>query len=832
MKIERLTVQGFRGFNERRSIDFDERLTLVCAPNSYGKTSISEAFEWLLYGTTSKVERAGSKEEYKGSLRNRHFPEGAIPFVEVAFVGEDGGETQFRGEFMEDESIARFVGGQAVDNWPFSQDLAKVARPFILQHALKYLLLVAPRERFSGFAGLLGLEKLELLQRNVVSLCTKPEACIPPEVRQLLTDVATIEARLENQRALATIQKALARGLPGLQEAYACVTSECRRRVPRETEPESVMPQLLKIRQDAIDRIFTGRAALADYSQEENAANALDEDFFISSVSGVFVKKYTDLIALATVQHVLQRAEFFSLGVKLLSETPGHCPFCGQAVDDALAEHLCDEHARLATERESGEALHEQRKGVSKSLTDLRARVSDYHARHSPKVRDFLALEPVMGKLEAILVPKHETHFREVEAAMVELAAANGRLEKSYSEVVGALARVDASVDQSAEDAGLLKTLGEALAEYVSEGRSFQRTIAGRASALEEADRILKHELDVLARTEDISLLIDLVDRRRDIEKKVEITGILNGLKVLRKCAEQYVAQAVLEAISGALTDEVMEWYGRIKTTGDPDVHFDGFDMGRTSKGDLKAGRIEIKAKSYGKDLVSAVSSLSESKLNALGLCVCVATNLIGESPFDFLIIDDPIQSWDAEHETQFIEVVRRLVERGKQVILMSHNSKWIEQLCTGCRSLNGRFYEITGYTKAGPHIAERPWFPWERRLKEVDAIVKDQTADSVRLQHAEEEIRIVAAELTCELYLKIKGESKSPHNVNSDRARKMLVECGVDSAVVDRIVGTFATTDDAHHAAAGYAPDRQRIRRYYSYCYELAELLGGPPVG
>ncbi len=47
MKIKNIIIQGFRGFNEERNIDFHDHLTLIHAPNSYGKTSISEAFEWL-----------------------------------------------------------------------------------------------------------------------------------------------------------------------------------------------------------------------------------------------------------------------------------------------------------------------------------------------------------------------------------------------------------------------------------------------------------------------------------------------------------------------------------------------------------------------------------------------------------------------------------------------------------------------------------------------------------------------------------------------------------------------------------------------------------------
>jgi hypothetical protein len=57
--------------------------------------------------------------------------------------------------------------------------------------------------------------------------------------------------------------------------------------------------------------------------------------------------------------------------------------------------------------------------------------------------------------------------------------------------------------------------------------------------------------------------------------------------------------------------------------------------------------------------------------------------------------------------------------------------------------------------------------------LKEIDAIVKDSTAGSVKLKQAEEEIRNIIAELASELYLKKKRARKRPHNLNSTRVRK-----------------------------------------------------------
>jgi DNA repair exonuclease SbcCD ATPase subunit len=91
MKLKEITLRGFRGFNGERTIPIHDRLTLISAPNSHGKTSISEAFEWLLYGYTSKVANADSKDEYKGSYRNIHFLQPESPSVRV--VVEDANTT-------------------------------------------------------------------------------------------------------------------------------------------------------------------------------------------------------------------------------------------------------------------------------------------------------------------------------------------------------------------------------------------------------------------------------------------------------------------------------------------------------------------------------------------------------------------------------------------------------------------------------------------------------------------------------------------------------------------------------------------------------------------
>ena len=765
MKIKSLTIQGFRGFNEERTIELSDKLTIIYAPNSYGKTSVSEALEWLFYQVTSKVEKANSKAEYKGCYRNRHLPASKTPFVR-ARLSDQGKEVVFTGELNEDDTARLFVGeGEdlvEVDHWPLPQDISAYPKPFILQHALKYLLLTNPDDRFQGFARLLGLEVLDSIQRDIISLCTKPDTKIPPEVKTIQNKVSTLEERLFHRSELQAIYKALKRKDVSIETVSDAIKKECIKRVPENIGDEAILPHLLKIREDTVGKVFKGRIILSDYSEPEKYQNSEDEKFFLAYLTEIFINEYTGLIGLSNADQIIKQAKFLKLGSELWKDIPQICPFCYSKLDKEAIKHILEKHGEIINQARISEILESQRTKVSESLNSLIGRLTTYQARIVTKVQPLLDLAPSLDGLKAILVPKNEAYFQKLDQIISNLKTSREEVEFTYRIVREALNFVLNSIETSTENSELIKSLGDSLVKYVFATKSYGGVISSKVVDIGNIDQVLQHELDILAGTEDISLLIDLLDNLPDIKKKLEVDRILGCLKDLRGVVDKFVGERMLSAITSELTSGVMEWYDQIKTTTDPDVHFNGFDMERNQKGEVKARQVKIKAKSYDQELVSAVSSLSESKLNALGLCVSIATCLKGESVFDFLIIDDPIQSLDTEHEAQFVTIIRNLVEKcGKQVILLSHNHPWLNEVKAGCRSLNGWYYEFTGYTQVGPHIAIVDWENWQERLRRVNAILSDPKADLVQLQQAEEEIRIAIGDITTELYKKVKGIKK-----------------------------------------------------------------------
>jgi hypothetical protein len=94
-----------------------------------------------------------------------------------------------------------------VDGWPFLPVDQASGRPFVLQHALKYLLLVAPIDRFQGFARLIGLDQVEALFRSINRFCTKPQVHADAATLKALSALEALEIRIA---ATASLKKAFA----------------------------------------------------------------------------------------------------------------------------------------------------------------------------------------------------------------------------------------------------------------------------------------------------------------------------------------------------------------------------------------------------------------------------------------------------------------------------------------------------------------------------------------------------------------------------------------------------------------------------------------------
>lgn len=62
LKIKKVEIEGFRGFTQKISIEFENSITLLHGGNHQGKSSVLNAIEWCLYGDECIGEKSGIRE--------------------------------------------------------------------------------------------------------------------------------------------------------------------------------------------------------------------------------------------------------------------------------------------------------------------------------------------------------------------------------------------------------------------------------------------------------------------------------------------------------------------------------------------------------------------------------------------------------------------------------------------------------------------------------------------------------------------------------------------------------------------------------------------------
>jgi len=62
LRIKNVKIEGFRGFTQEASFEFDNPITLLYGGNHQGKSSVLNAVEWCLYGDDCIGEKSGIRE--------------------------------------------------------------------------------------------------------------------------------------------------------------------------------------------------------------------------------------------------------------------------------------------------------------------------------------------------------------------------------------------------------------------------------------------------------------------------------------------------------------------------------------------------------------------------------------------------------------------------------------------------------------------------------------------------------------------------------------------------------------------------------------------------
>ena len=225
-------------------------------------------------------------------------------------------------------------------------------------------------------------------------------------------------------------------------------------------------------------------------------------------------------------------------------------------------------------------------------------------------------------------------------------------------------------------------------------------------------------------------------------------------------------------------------------------VRFEGMEPGNE--------QLRLHASSFGVRM-SAAANLSECQLNCLGLSFWLVRATTTGSPFGFVLLDDPVQSMDDDHCEAFIGTVVPALCDGqkKQVIMLSHERKFIDRIRDLNKARNTVVYHYDDYERAGPSITQQ--VNLAVMLREVEGLAKGNEANR---SLAVDKLRKVGEQFIRELYVKEAGQPVPAQYDNAKPGELLELFRQIPSTLPDeyqRLKDTMDFASPAHHQAAGY---------------------------
>jgi hypothetical protein len=684
VRVKSLTVRGFRAYGiDEQTLVLPSDIAAVWGTNSKGKTSLGEAFEFLLTGALSRRElMASSQDEFADSIRNVHLPIGTDVYVKATIVGADGedhlvqrllttdyGKKQNCQSRLEIDGIIAQEGDLAALGIELSQP--PIAAPVLAQHTLSYIFSAAPQNRATYFKALLEVTDLDDLRNDIALAGAQLRAPASPLLAKF-DKCAALPALTTTIGALRTASPDKTATMAKLEAAAATLISNA-------GEP---VPATLADRLHGLERIIAEhrtktfpvdgfkRAELPGWTAPGAMTWAAVDTFVTESE-----KVSTDTRRLSALFNEVLRVPAVATMAGSLQ-----CPVCG--TDNALTPervqairvHVADTDDYRDAEASAKTAFAELASSAAALVTAADAALPHFWKQGSAARRKtgftIPRLRTVLGTRSDEVLPQWFPQASKLARASRQLKAAAIRLHALVA---------DHAVDM--EHTLSSETLRAAFEHAAQVRAELGAAVNAYKTPAQRVGEVLNEILDAQSITAGWQDFVDvatdpeairqaLIDRRAHAMVAQELE---TALKQIDDAKEQ------------VLNDKFTDYSGRIQTWWErlrPD-EATFFAAVRPRKGakrtiDFKAGLSPNADRSASK-VRDVIAVFSQSQLHCLGLAMFLAR--AERDGGGFVVLDDPVLSSDEDYRAHFnTTVVEELLKIPIQVIVITQDHKtWNE---------------------------------------------------------------------------------------------------------------------------------------------------------
>ena len=709
IRLISLRPQWFRGFrNLPAAITFDADLVVLEGRNSSGKTSISEAIEWVLTGDLSRRTSGeqGHPSELADCIANEFRPEDETTSVELTLT-VDGVDLLLRRVLTKDYSTVAAddpkstlsVNGTVVtkpsERKLFDKLFAGI-HPILMQHNLHRFVHDDPSSRRTYFEQLLQIDELTaLIEKAVIGTNQLTEIVNPVGGTGLaaLRDLAREFHNVGGDQAVSAAKK--------LKKMEALQPDQ----VPAVMETEFPF-----LGDEFFAEAVRGAVGLPEYKERiENtqrrqresrlpllATLQLPKDRSVPDAGPLRVAAATFAEALRRVAAAKQAAgEIDDAQRKLagaldqlieaqlidpLTEDDQQCPVCEDGMLPADRVRTISSWAPLSR------AVEEAAKKKVTALAAVQRELETLKTSVGSVVPSQVGGDDAEAQLTAI--PERAKDL--ARQALHTMAAVRADAAKLKSTLQGAIDTLEATTpdDISAQLDNELTALKEHL-ETHRQGMIALEEVVGAISRDDISYRLREKWLSALNMTAAIS---------EDIGWERAKSLACTALSELREALIQ-LRTDVVEDTRRDLSDGMTDVWNLLREDSGasfsriyvPPARGKGYKLDFELKAVISDGTVETE--------VDALRVFSESQVNAVGIAAYITrAKRLGHQ---LLIFDDPVQSMDEEHFRSFAaELLPAVIDAGHQVVILTHSYTFDERVHEHHYSRNSYATMKTRYSK------------------------------------------------------------------------------------------------------------------------------------
>ena len=678
-RIEKIVCDGFRGCRKKIEFEFEQGLVILCGPQRSGKSSVLNAPVWALIGSDAAKVNVGPVQIRERASWLAENMEARDCLVEINLRETDGGTLTIERRKGRDNYKIQHDGREINENPLTALRLTLdglVSSVFLPQEVIRAALSVEPRHRRAIFTQLAGLEDLRALEECFKNSSDTLKKSLDQIVQRRASIDMLIQAQVASQkeriRELLEKMRSLSLSVEDISPDWAkdlakqsivALTGFCKKyelevpMYPDVTSPDDLPGFVEKIR--------------ATLSKFEAQCPETDQQ------NRLYRRKH-EIEGFITAQQEIERKRKENDSKRqMITDDHG----TGEDLKFAIEKHEMElEKVNAEIDRAGKYQTMIQEaltyfEDLPEATTEIDCPVCRKTGVSVAHVRDHLLAEIERAGLEPLRRSKNEIALnlkkeREAQGQLLQLVEQDNQLEQKQQELVQkisefrdrplephesierVLSGMEEDVDNRLKELkDLLEKRGEAILNVRTELDKL--SVAGELHS--ERQRLAR--LDEIPNTPEYHALIE-------IETKAELQ--MGFLSELERGIKEEVEQAFIKKFA-ALKDEVNVLYRKFIDREDfPKIWID-------------AGNWEVLAGADGEGTgITRVFNVGDMTAVALSLFLASASRANHDA--GFILLDDPTQNLDEEHEARLAKILAELAEH-RQVVISSSRTSFIKIL-------------------------------------------------------------------------------------------------------------------------------------------------------